>query len=198
MAASTAIYCECDNLYFVNDTHKVITSLVLDILVLVLLELKQWLPAKCYCGVFTLIDMLSSDNDLSGRQKRFHACKVFVFGKDYLEIKEMILWFGGWSKGSCFTIYQFVQVLCLIPFILLISFSPHSSVLISSFPGSVPVIIYACHYASKQVRRGVIFIQKHLILICCTCGLIRLDKSHFGLSPDHTIEELQVRYWCMI
>jgi hypothetical protein len=100
MAASTAIYCERDNLYFVNDTHKVTTSLVLDILVLVLLELKQWLPTKCYCGVFTVIDMLSADNDLSGRQKRFHAYKVCVFGKDYLEIKEMILWFGGWSKGS--------------------------------------------------------------------------------------------------
>jgi hypothetical protein len=142
--------------------------------------------------------MLSADNDLFGRQKRFHAYKVFVFGKDYLEIKEMILWFGGWSKGSCFTIYQFVQALRVIPFILLISFSPHFSVLICSFLGSVPVIIYACHYASKQARRGVIVIQKHLIIICCTCGLIRLDKSHFGLSPDHTIEELQVRYWCMI
>jgi len=43
--------------------------------------------------------MLSADNDLSNRQKRFHAYKVFVFGKDYLEIKEMILWFGGWSKN---------------------------------------------------------------------------------------------------
>jgi len=142
--------------------------------------------------------MLSTDNDMSGRQKRFHAYKVFVFGKDYLEIKEMILWFGGWSKRSCFTIYQFVQALHVIPFILLISFFPHSSVLICSFPGSVPMIIYACHYASKQARRGVIVIQKHLILICCTCGLIRLDKSHFGLSPDHIIEELQVCYWCMI
>jgi len=134
--------------------------------------------------------MLSADNDLSCRQKRFHAYKVFVFSKDYLEIKEMILWFGGWSKGFCFTIYQFVQTLRVIPFILLISFSPHSFVLICSFPGSMPVIIYACHYASKQARSGVIVIQKHLILIYCTCGLIRLDKSHFGLSPDHTIEEL--------
>jgi len=115
--------------------------------------------------------MLSADNDLSVRQKRFHAYKVFVFGKDYLEIKEMILWFGGWNKGSCFTIYRFVQALRVIPFILLISFSPNYSVLICSFPSSVPVIIYAYHYASKQARRGV---------------------------PDHTIEELQVRYWCMI
>jgi hypothetical protein len=79
----------------------------------------------------------------------FWHIQTFVFGKDHLEIKEMILWFGGWSKGSCFTIYQFVQALCVIPFILLISFSPHSSVLICSFPGSVLVIIYASHYASK-------------------------------------------------
>jgi hypothetical protein len=120
----------------------------------------------------------------------FWHIQTFVFGKDYLEIKEMILWFGGWSKGSCFTIYQFVQALRVIPFILLISFSPHYFVLICSFPGSVPVIIYACRCASKQAKRGVIVIQKHLILICCTCGLIRLDKNHFGLSPDHTIEEL--------
>jgi len=97
--------------------------------------------------------MLSADNDLSGRQKRFHAYKVFVFGKDYLEIKEMILWFGGWSKGSCFTIYQFVQALCVIPFILLISFSPHSFVLICSFPGSVPsdyLCLSLCFKASKK------------------------------------------------
>jgi hypothetical protein len=141
--------------------------------------------------------MLSADNDLSGRQKRFHAYKVFVFWQRLLgdQRNDFVVW---WMEQRVlfhyFSVCSSPLFHAFYPYILLSSFF----CLESSFPGSVPVIIYACHYASKQVRRGVIVIQKHLILTCCTCGLIRLDKSHFGLSPDHTIEEQQVHYWCMI
>jgi hypothetical protein len=40
---------------FVRDTHKVMTTLKLFVLVLVFLELIQLLPAQCFCGVFIAI-----------------------------------------------------------------------------------------------------------------------------------------------
>jgi hypothetical protein len=37
--------------YFVSDTHKVITTLLCVMLVLVLLKVTQFLHSNCYCGV---------------------------------------------------------------------------------------------------------------------------------------------------
>jgi hypothetical protein len=54
----SAIHGEVMVWYFMSGTHKVMTTLMVVVLVLVFLELTRWLPSKCYYADFSAISQI--------------------------------------------------------------------------------------------------------------------------------------------
>lgn len=65
-----------------SDTHEVMTTLILVVTVLFFLELTEWLPSKCCCGVCAChIDVVVSSRDLCScrvRIERMHFCLCYT------------------------------------------------------------------------------------------------------------------------